>query len=146
MILAVLALVLLAVVFGGRRLGQALGTLGRRPAQVWRPTAGLAALGVLTLALVLAMREDWLPAGALSGLAVALALGARYRRRRAQATPAGRMSPQEARAILGLDPGAGPDAVQAAYRRLIRMAHPDTGGTRGLAAQLNLARDVLLGR
>jgi curved DNA-binding protein CbpA len=56
------------------------------------------------------------------------------------------MSPDEARAILGVEPGASVEAVQAAYRRLIRMAHPDQGGTRGLAAQLNLARDVLMGR
>lgn len=145
MILAVLVLVLLAVVFGGRRLGHALRGLGRRPGQVWRPTAGLVALVVLTLALVLAMREDWLPAAVLGAFAAALALGARYRRRAVAAT-GGRMSPQEARAILGLDPAAGPDAVQAAYRRLIRRTHPDAGGTRGLAAQLNLARDVLLER
>jgi curved DNA-binding protein CbpA len=42
----------------------------------------------------------------------------------------------------------GPDAskaeIQAAYSRLIRLAHPDKGGTAGLAAQLNAARDRLL--
>ena len=35
-------------------------------------------------------------------------------------------------------------AFEAAYNRLMRMAHPDKGGTSGLAAQLNAARDRLL--
>ena len=36
--------------------------------------------------------------------------------------------------------------IQAAYTRLMRAVHPDKGGTAGLAAQLNAARDRLLGR
>ncbi|HET6970801.1 MAG TPA: molecular chaperone DnaJ, partial [Phenylobacterium sp.] len=35
---------------------------------------------------------------------------------------------------------------QAAYARLIRAVHPDKGGTAGLAAQLNAARDRMLGK
>jgi curved DNA-binding protein CbpA len=38
------------------------------------------------------------------------------------------------------------DEVRAAYARLIQMAHPDKGGTAGLAAQLNAARDRLIKR
>ena len=42
----------------------------------------------------------------------------------------------------------GPDAtageIRSAHARLIRLAHPDKGGTAGLAAQLNAARDRLL--
>jgi curved DNA-binding protein CbpA len=34
--------------------------------------------------------------------------------------------------------------IKAAHARLIRLAHPDKGGTAGLAAQLNAARDRLL--
>ncbi len=146
MILLVLGLVLLAVVFGGRRLGAGL----RGVLNVWRPTAGLAAVATLVGAAALAMREDWLPALGFLGLSAALAVGARKRRQETprsepKANPA-RMSPDEARAILGLEPADGPEAVQAAYRRLMLRTHPDQGGTRGLAAQLNLARDVLLGR
>jgi curved DNA-binding protein CbpA len=34
--------------------------------------------------------------------------------------------------------------IHAAYRRLMQRAHPDRGGSAGLAAQLNAARDRLL--
>jgi curved DNA-binding protein CbpA len=54
------------------------------------------------------------------------------------------MSLSEARSILGVGPEATPEEVQAAYTRLMRMAHPDKGGTTGLAVQLNAARDRLL--
>ena len=63
----------------------------------------------------------------------------------APAPPAkSRMSLEEARSILGVSAEAGPDEVKAAYTRLMRMAHPDKGGTSGLASQLNAARDRLL--
>jgi curved DNA-binding protein CbpA len=56
------------------------------------------------------------------------------------------MSRAEAARILGVAPDASREEVRAAYARLIRRTHPDAGGTAGLAAQLNAARDVLLGR
>ncbi|HEX3887265.1 MAG TPA: DnaJ domain-containing protein [Phenylobacterium sp.] len=59
--------------------------------------------------------------------------------------PSREMSLQEARSILGVGPDATPKEIKAAYNRLIRMAHPDKGGTTGLATQLNAARDRLLG-
>jgi DnaJ family protein C protein 19 len=55
------------------------------------------------------------------------------------------MSRTEAYEVLGLKPGADPDAIHAAHRRLMRMAHPDTGGSDWLASRINQARDVLLG-
>jgi curved DNA-binding protein CbpA len=54
------------------------------------------------------------------------------------------MSAAEARRILGVGEGATPQEIQAAYSRLMRAVHPDKGGTAGLAAQLNAARDRLL--
>jgi curved DNA-binding protein CbpA len=54
------------------------------------------------------------------------------------------MSDAEARAILGVAEGAPPSEIKAAYARLMRAVHPDKGGTDGLAAQLNAARDRLL--
>lgn len=64
------------------------------------------------------------------------------RRRRASST--GTMSRQEALEILGLEDGATPDQIRAAYRRLMAQAHPDRGGSTWIAAKLNEARGVLL--
>ncbi|HRD27979.1 MAG TPA: DnaJ domain-containing protein, partial [Caulobacter sp.] len=50
----------------------------------------------------------------------------------------------EAREILGVAANATREEIQAAYARLIRAVHPDAGGTSGLAARLNAARDRLL--
>lgn len=47
--------------------------------------------------------------------------------------------------ILGLDENADTQAIISAHRRLIRAVHPDRGGSSYLAAQLNQARDLLLG-
>lgn len=54
------------------------------------------------------------------------------------------MSDQRARALLGVGTNATTQEIQAAYLRLIRAVHPDRGGTSGLAAELNAARDRLL--
>ena len=54
------------------------------------------------------------------------------------------MSREEALAVLGLKPGAGPDDVRAAYKRLMKDFHPDRGGSDYLAAQINQAKDVLI--
>jgi hypothetical protein len=50
----------------------------------------------------------------------------------------------QARALLGVAPGADAAAIRAAHRRLIASVHPDKGGTEALAAQINAARDLLL--
>ncbi|MSP00154.1 MAG: hypothetical protein EXR07_03740 [Acetobacteraceae bacterium] len=59
--------------------------------------------------------------------------------------PGSGMSRSEAYEILGLKSGASADEINAAHRRLMRMAHPDTGGSDWLASRINQARDVLLG-
>ena len=64
----------------------------------------------------------------------------------APASGTGSMGRDEARQILGLEPGASEAEIIAAHRRLITKMHPDAGGSAYLAAKLNQARDVLLGK
>jgi curved DNA-binding protein CbpA len=54
------------------------------------------------------------------------------------------MTVDEAWQVLGLQPGADATAIRAAHRRLMRGAHPDSGGSDWLAARINQARDILL--
>ena len=56
------------------------------------------------------------------------------------------LTKEEALAILGLKPGAGKDEIIDAHRKLISRVHPDRGGSDYLAAQINLAKKILLER
>lgn len=58
---------------------------------------------------------------------------------------AGAMTREEAYQVLGLRPGASEAEIRAAHHRLMRTAHPDSGGSDWLATRVNMARDVLLG-
>ena len=123
----------------------------------WRPAASIAALAVLVAALFCAVREAFGPAAVLIALAVYLMLQARRRaapqpppqpqaRGAPSSSPRAGMSRTQAASLLGVAREATPETVQEAYVRLMRLAHPDRGGTSGLAAQLNAARDVMLNR
>lgn len=109
----------------------------------WRFLSGALAVATFTAAAWAGVRGSW---GAAIVLVV-VGLGFAVSTRRTGAAPApasARMSAAEARRILGVEEGASREEIQAAYTRLMRMAHPDKGGTAGLAAQLNAARDRLL--
>jgi hypothetical protein len=138
--LGALALVLLFIVSDPRR-----RLLKRRE---WRFGSGVLALAAFAGAAWMGLRGGWSGAIVLTVLGVGLALSTRQQGPVVPPAPpsANRMSDEEARRILGVGPNATRDEIKAAYAKLMRVAHPDQGGTTGLAAQINAARDRLLGR
>lgn len=111
----------------------------------WRFLTGAFAIVALAGAAFAGLREAWAPAAVLLMMGCWLALSTRQAPGAASGPlRPGRMSLEEARSILGVAPSAGPEEIKAAYIRLMRSVHPDKGGTSGLAAQLNAARDRLL--
>jgi len=112
-----------------------------------RVTAGVLSTVMLIAAGFLALRGGWVPGLILAVLSLSGAFAARRPTMQTpRPPPPSDMGLDEARSILGVGPNATSAEIQAAYTRLMRMAHPDKGGTSGLAAQLNAARDRLLRR
>lgn len=137
---------LLAVVLAGIALW-ALIRLGRqteRPGRGhWRVAATILAAVMIAGAAAAGARGAWLSAAALAAGGLWLTVASR---RRTPAPKDADLDEAEARAVLGVGPEAGPEEINAAWRRLMARAHPDQGGTQGLASRLNAARDRLLRR
>lgn len=115
-------------------------TEGPRRGQ-WRVAATLISAALLGGGALALSKGAWVMGAGLMGAALWLVLASRVR-----TVMAGReaVGDAEARSILGVPADATPEAITAAWRRLMGRAHPDQGGTEGLAARLNAARDRLL--
>jgi hypothetical protein len=118
----------------------------------WRVFAGLASVVMVVVGISLFIRGEWFIGLPMVLLAIGSAAGGRINRGSFQASP-GQSPPQrstngmsaaDARSMLGVGPDASAADIRAAYTRLMQRAHPDKGGSAGLAAQLNAARDRLL--
>ncbi len=121
----------------------AAGRSGRAPQIGRKAGRGLLALVLVAVAIVFALRGLWVVGLLLlAGLSY---LGADLLWPKHE-SPRGRTQTDEACEILGVGPAATRAEIDAAYRRLMLRAHPDRGGTTGLATRLNAARDYLLKR
>ena len=109
----------------------------------WRFLAGAFAVACFAAAAYVGIRGGWGKSIVLVVIGLGLVVSTR---RTGIAPPAGsnKIGDAEARSILGVGAEASDEEIRAAYSRLMRMAHPDKGGTSGLAAQLTAARDRLL--
>jgi hypothetical protein len=134
LVLGVIAIVILVAV--GR--GAIPFRINRRAGPI------LLALAAALAAIVAALRGLWIPSLGLIG--ASLYLGAAGGRTQGRAERPEAMDLDEARRILGVAANADRAEIESAYRRLMLRAHPDQGGSTGLAAQLNAARDRLLKR
>lgn len=134
--------IFIALVWAGRR---ARPFLIKRELRIVSSVVGLAAIAGGAFA---AIRGAWLPGALTAAVGLALAFSGRTGFGGEATRPVSSDDPAitEARDILGVSPSATREEIQAAYARLIRTVHPDAGGTSGLAARLNAARDTLLKR
>ncbi len=138
MILLAIGLAFALLVWVGRRPTRLTG-LGRMAAAAFAVLAAAAAI-------YSALRGGWVGSVALVALSAYLGRTAGVGGDRVDGARGGgsEMSLADARSILGVDSVASDAEIIAAYRRLMLRAHPDHGGSAGLAVQLNAARDRLL--
>lgn len=124
----------------------ALVRLGRQTERArrgqWRVSATLIAAALFGGGALALFRGNWIIGGALIAAGLYLTIASRIRPAIAR-PPDEAMSLREARDVLGVPADATPDQINAAWKRLMARAHPDQGGTQGLAARLNAARDRL---
>ncbi len=113
----------------------------------WRISATILGGACFAGAVLCVAKGSYIWAAALFGAGLYLVLQSRIRSApspKPASAPSSRMSVAEARAILGVGPQATREDIQAAWKRLMARTHPDQGGSEGLAARVNAARDRLL--
>ena len=110
----------------------------------WRITATVIGAVLMAGAVLAASRGGWLWAGAMGATGMALVVQSRVRPRAGPNYGSEQMSLSEARSILGVTETATAQDIQKAWKRVMARAHPDQGGTEGLAIRVNAARDRLL--
>ena len=114
----------------------------------WRISATLLGGTCFAGAVLSVAKGSYILAAALAAAGLYLVMQSRIRSVTSSkpAAPTGPlMSKAEARAILGVREKASRDDIQTAWKRLMARTHPDQGGSEGLAARVNAARDRLLG-
>jgi len=121
-----------------------LGRQGERAGRGhWRITATVFAAVMVAGGVLALSKGSWLFGGGLIGAGLWLIVSSRQR---TVAPRAEGMTDSEARAILGVSADASKAEINTAWKKVMARAHPDTGGTEGLAARVNAARDHLLKR
>jgi hypothetical protein len=121
-----------------------LGRQGERAGRGhWRVTATLFSAVMFAGGLLALFKGSWVLGGGLVAASLWLTVASRQR---AVAPRAEGMTDGEARAILGVSADASKAQINAAWKKVMARAHPDQGGTQGLAARVNAARDHLLKR
>ncbi|QTC93116.1 J domain-containing protein [Brevundimonas goettingensis] len=128
-----------------------LGRQSEKPGRgQWRIAATVLGAVLLAGAVLAGSHGAWLATAGMVGAGLYLIFSSRIRANLQRAAPkAARpeaLSEAEARSILGVGPTATKVEINEAWRRLMGRAHPDQGGTEGLAARVNSARDRLLRR
>ncbi|QDH73417.1 molecular chaperone DnaJ [Brevundimonas sp. M20] len=121
-----------------------LGRQGERAGRGhWRVTATLFSAVMIAGGVLALSKGSWVLGGGLTAAGLWLTVASRLRQ---TAPRAQGMSDGEARAILGVSADASKAEINTAWKRVMARAHPDHGGTEGLAARVNAARDHLLKR
>ena len=119
-----------------------LGRQGERAGRgQWRVTATLFSAVMIGGGVLALVKGGWLLGSGLVGAGLWLTLASRHRPLPLRAEG---MTDSEARALLGVSAAATKAEINTAWKRLMARAHPDQGGTQGLAARVNAARDHLL--